>query len=154
MMNKIITILMVILLVSCKDNKIEREYHESIPTDTASIGKVYKASIDYENLEHDKFTKNLNVESKLRYIITYYVVDTISISEDKIYNSKIKDSVLAYNSHKINLKNINFSREGIYYISGIIKDRIILDSIWIDGKKNSDVSESVFFRKVIVKKDN
>lgn len=135
---------------ACNKSNIEISEKDSFPTDTVFINSIYKGSIDYEDKQHDKFTKKLNSESKLRWIITYYVLDTIPYAEHEIYQSSKKDSVLAYNAHKINLRDIEFKKTGTYYISGIIKDNIVLDSVWIDGRKNSEVSQSVFWRKVVV----
>ncbi|WKW46718.1 hypothetical protein P3875_01205 [Myroides sp. JBRI-B21084] len=143
-------IIIIVLFFACdKKSNNERTEQDFLITDTVSLHTSYQSVIDYKDVNHDKFTEQLNVESKLRWIISYYVLDTIPYLEKDIYQNR-KDSVLVYDAHKIKLKEINFSKTGTYYISGIVKDRIVLDSIWTDGKKDSEVSESVFWKKIIV----
>lgn len=142
-------ILSVSIAACNKKTNVKDSFNDTLPTDTILVNTLWKSNIDYEDVNHDKFTEKLNVDSKLRWIISYYVLDTIPYLDKDIYQNR-KDSVLLYDAHKIKLKEIKFSKAGTYYISGIVKDRIVLDSMWTDGKKDSKVSESVFWRKIIV----
>ena len=49
----------------------------SFPVDTVVVNTLWKSSIDYENINHHKFTAILNTEPNLRWIIAYYTLDTI-----------------------------------------------------------------------------
>lgn len=137
--------------VACnKKSDIEDSEMYSFPVDTVVVNTLWKSSIDYENINHDKFTEILNTEPNLRWIIAYYTLDTIPYLEKEIFENR-QDSVLGYDPHKINLRDMKFEKTGTYYISGIIKDNIVLDSVWVNGMKNTQVSEAVFWRKIIVK---
>lgn len=152
MKKKRFLLILIFATVACsKKSGIETSERNLFPVDTVLVNTLWKSGIDYENVNHDKFTEILNVEPKLRWIIAYYTLDTIPYLEKEIYKNR-QDSVLAYNPHKVNLKDIKFRDSGTYYISGIIRDRIVVDTIWIEGKKNTEVSEAVFWRKVVVVK--
>lgn len=150
MKNTTLFIIIVTLFLSCnRETTTKNTDKDYLLVDTVSLHTSYQNNIDYEDINHDKFTEKLNVDSKLRWIISYYILDTIPYLDKDIYQNR-KDSVLLYDPHKIKLKEIKFNKTGTYYISGIVQDRIVLDSTWTGGKKNSEVSESVFWKKIVV----
>src|SRR5690606_39697998 len=87
-------------IIACnKKANVKDSFNDTLPTDTVLVNTLWKSTIDYEDVKHDKFTEKLNVKSKLRWIITYYKVDTMPYLENEIYRVR-QDSVLAYDPHK------------------------------------------------------
>ena len=122
----------------------------SFSVDTVQVGGIYSTYVNYENLEHDKFNKNLFQEKKLRSIIVHLVTDSIPLTESEILNNVHRDTVFSHDPHLLRIEDISFSKKGEYYISGLIEDRIFIDQAKDDYSKTK-VSLAIFYRKVVVK---
>lgn len=149
----------IILLIGCgreKENDLNNDneidfYGQLIFPDTIFVNDYYESYIDYSHPKFDEYHLNNN-HRIIRSLTFYFTIDTVRYDSGLIEN-EVKDSVFSSNKNKIELYKIAISKPGVHYISGYIKDKILIDSLNQNmevGKLPGLLFSSYLTKKVVV----
>lgn len=149
---KRLIVLSLFFSIGCVKNKpINDIYGQLVLPDTIKAGKYYNVFIDYNNEEYNEKERSAT-HPTYRMLSFHFTIDTIIHDRNGLkYN--IKDSVFSSNNNKIDLYEISIENPGVRYISGMIKDKLYIDSLNQNSKNpllSGSVIESYLTKKVVV----